>query len=282
MQGSDGALLDLPPQKSCVFQGDVRKAMKSSDGDLLQLPGPDRLKNADKVADRRDDAPPVRRPSQAMNDDTADAARYGEGCAAFYDEIYPPPGSQALRLLVELAAGGAVLEAGVGTGRYALPLLARGLSVHGIEASPAMRRQLRRKPGAAALSLTAGDFSRVSAPGRYALALCLTDTLALLPDRPSQRAALQRLARSLAPGARLLLETAHSGCTAPAEVDIEFLSAAGKRSYRVSLLPLHLAELDGWAAACGLRLTARWRNWQAQDWSGESGMVLSLYVADGD
>lgn len=217
-----------------------------------------------------------------MNEDTADAARYGEGCAAFYDEIYPPPGSQALRMLVGLAAGGAVLEAGVGTGRYALPLLAHGLPVHGIEASPAMRQQLRRKPGAAALGLTAGDFSRVSAPGRYALVLCLTDTLALLPDRCSQRAALERLARSMAPGAKLLLETAHGSCAAPAEVDIEFLSAAGKRSYRVSLLPLHLAELDDWAAGCGLRLAARWRNWQAQDWNGENGMVLSLYVAAGD
>lgn len=217
-----------------------------------------------------------------MNDGVAEAARYGEGCAAFYDEIYPPPGSQALRLLVGLAAGGAVLEAGVGTGRYALALLARGLSVHGIEASPSMCQQLRRKPGATALGLTVGDFSRVSAPGCYALVLCLTDTLALLPDRRSQRDALQRLARSLAPDASLLLETAHDGCATPKDVDIAFLSQSGARSYRVSLRPLDLAELDAWAGACGLRLAARWRNWQAQAWNGEAGMVLSLYAQAGD
>jgi SAM-dependent methyltransferase len=219
-------------------------------------------------------------------DETETAARYGEGCAAFYDEIYPPPGAQALRLLCKLADGGAVLEAGIGTGRYALALLAQGLAVHGIESSPAMRQTLLAKPGAAGLGLTAGEFSRVSAPGRYALVLCLTNTLALLPRRNSQRAAVLRLAQSLAPGARLLLETSHEDTVRAgddtSEVDIEFISQRGTFNYRVQLLPLQLADLDDWTAACGLRRIARWRNWHGQDWNGEAGMVLSLYGHTGN
>ncbi len=44
----------------------------------------------------------------------------------------------AVDFLAELAGGGAALELGSGTGRIALPLGQRGVSVHGIELSPAM------------------------------------------------------------------------------------------------------------------------------------------------
>src|SRR3954471_5849734 len=50
-------------------------------------------------------------------------------------------------LLVELAEGGPALELAIGTGRVALPLLARGVEVHGIELSPHMVDRLRAKPG---------------------------------------------------------------------------------------------------------------------------------------
>jgi hypothetical protein len=50
--------------------------------------------------------------------------------------------------LAELAGVGPALELGVGTGRIALPLTRRGVSVHGIELSPAMAAQLQAQPGA--------------------------------------------------------------------------------------------------------------------------------------
>ena len=65
--------------------------------------------------------------------DTARACDYGNGCAEFYDDIYAPAARIAIDRLVMLADGGSVLEAGVGTGRYALPLAARGIQVHGID-----------------------------------------------------------------------------------------------------------------------------------------------------
>ena len=51
--------------------------------------------------------------------------------------------------LEELAGDGRALELAIGTGRVALPLAARGVSVSGIELSTAMVDQLRAKPGAA-------------------------------------------------------------------------------------------------------------------------------------
>jgi ubiquinone/menaquinone biosynthesis C-methylase UbiE len=47
--------------------------------------------------------------------------------------------------LGELAGGGRALEFAIGTGRVAVPLSERGISVAGIEKSPAMIAQLRMK-----------------------------------------------------------------------------------------------------------------------------------------
>lgn len=78
-----------------------------------------------------------------------EAAGYGEEHARVYDQIYGSrfaPGA-AVQALAAAAGSGSVLELGVGTGRLAIPLLARGIPVDGIEASPAMIARLRQAPG---------------------------------------------------------------------------------------------------------------------------------------
>ena len=76
---------------------------------------------------------------------------FGELKAEQYDAIYEESMETETRdsveTLAELAGGGKVLELAIGTGRVALPLAARGLTVHGIDASEAMVAQLREKPG---------------------------------------------------------------------------------------------------------------------------------------
>ena len=74
---------------------------------------------------------------------------FGEDVAARYDD--PSSGEfqaetidPVVDLLVELAHGGRALELGIGTGRIALPLAARGVPVQGIELSRAMADRLRR------------------------------------------------------------------------------------------------------------------------------------------
>ena len=77
---------------------------------------------------------------------------YGDRIADVYDELHsnlssPDHVDPVVDALAELAGDGRALELGVGTGRIALPLAARGIEVHGIDASETMLEKLRQKPG---------------------------------------------------------------------------------------------------------------------------------------
>src|SRR5512146_169302 len=85
-----------------------------------------------------------------------EASRYDESSAEMFDPAVLGP---VVDFLASLAGDGAALELGIGTGRIALPLAARGVPVHGIDLSDAMLGRLRAKPGAEAVSVTTGDFA---------------------------------------------------------------------------------------------------------------------------
>ena len=68
----------------------------------------------------------------------------------FSPEVVDP----AVHFLAELAGAGRALELGIGTGRLAVPLSRRGISIHGIELSPAMVEQLHAEPGADAIEVS--------------------------------------------------------------------------------------------------------------------------------
>ena len=67
---------------------------------------------------------------------------FGEDTAEIYDNS--PRGDEVatVAFLERLAGGGPALELAIGTGRIALPLAARGVSVEGIDISPAMVARL--------------------------------------------------------------------------------------------------------------------------------------------
>jgi len=68
------------------------------------------------------------------------AARYDESSADMFEPAVVEP---AVDFLAELARDGRALELGIGTGRIALPLAARGVPVQGIELSKARVARLR-------------------------------------------------------------------------------------------------------------------------------------------
>jgi 16S rRNA A1518/A1519 N6-dimethyltransferase RsmA/KsgA/DIM1 with predicted DNA glycosylase/AP lyase activity len=68
-----------------------------------------------------------------------------------------------------LAGDGPALELAIGTGRVALPLMQRGIEVHGMELSPNMVDQLRKKPGGEELPVTIGDMTSCTAAGEFKL-----------------------------------------------------------------------------------------------------------------
>lgn len=96
------------------------------------------------------------------------ANTYGERIADIYDSWYAAHDERCIDVLAELARGGPALELGIGTGRIALPLRERGVSVHGIDASPAMVAKLRAKPGGAEVPVTMATFSDFAVDGRFA------------------------------------------------------------------------------------------------------------------
>src|SRR5690349_11373806 len=102
------------------------------------------------------------------------AARYDESVARFFEpEVLGP----TVDFLAELADGGPVLEFGIGTGRVALPLARRGISVHGIDLSEAMVARLRAKPGSDAISAIVGDFATVTVGQTYSLVYLVFNTI---------------------------------------------------------------------------------------------------------
>jgi 16S rRNA A1518/A1519 N6-dimethyltransferase RsmA/KsgA/DIM1 with predicted DNA glycosylase/AP lyase activity len=97
------------------------------------------------------------------------AITWGRELAEVYDSAYaaefePPVLDPIVDRLVELAGGGAALEFAVGTGRVALRLSERAVSVRGIELSPHMAEQLRAKPGSDAVPVTLGDMTTARVP----------------------------------------------------------------------------------------------------------------------
>lgn len=99
----------------------------------------------------------------------SDPAAYGDTWAPIYDEVFTHHDPAAVDVLAAIAGAGRALELGIGTGRIAIPLAARGVAVHGIEASQSMLDRMRAKPGGADIPVTLGDFTHVAADGDYAL-----------------------------------------------------------------------------------------------------------------
>ena len=131
---------------------------------------------------------------------------YGERVADVYDEWYVPPNTAGeCDFLAELAAGGRALELGIGTGRVAIPLAARGVEVHGIDSSPAMVAQLRAKPGGADIPVVVGDMADVPVDGEFALVFIVFNTFFMLPSQAEQVRCFRNVAAHLAPGGRFVM-----------------------------------------------------------------------------
>jgi SAM-dependent methyltransferase len=134
---------------------------------------------------------------------------YGDHHADVYDENLPMSEAEtaaAVEALADLARGGRVLELGVGTGRIAVPLAARGLEVHGIEASERMLERLRAQPGGERVAITAGDLADVGVDGPFELVYAVFNTFFELYTEDDQLRCLRNVAARLAQDGRLVLE----------------------------------------------------------------------------
>ena len=136
---------------------------------------------------------------------------FGEEVAARYDDSIgefgePAAIEAAVDFLAELAGDGAALELGIGTGRIALRLVARGVPVHGIDLSEAMVARLRAKPGGDALPVALGDFAETKVDGTFALAYVVFNTVMNLRTQDRQIACFENVAAHLDRGGRFVAE----------------------------------------------------------------------------
>lgn len=236
------------------------------------------------------------------------AGAYGDQHAAVYDRIYgarfaPDAAVDAL----EAAAGdGAVLEMGVGTGRLAIPLAARGVVVDGIEASAAMIERLRAQPGCERVSVHQVDLADFDLPRTdYAVAVCAVSTLFMLTHE-AQRAALCTVTRHLRAGGRLFIEafrpdpprfdddghrvetrkaapgshvvrSVHDPIARSIRIEHELSDDSGTQTYEVTLYYATTEELDAMATQTGLRLVGRWHDWTGVPAGPDSSDPISVY-----
>ncbi|KAA0232828.1 MAG: hypothetical protein JJLCMIEE_01958 [Acidimicrobiales bacterium] len=242
-----------------------------------------------------------------------DPAAYGRNFADVYDRWYGDVSD--IDATVEFVAGlaeegpglGLVLELGIGTGRLALPLSERGLSVAGIDASTEMVELLRAKRGGAAIPVQIADMAdpviRRGPPARVVLAAY--NTLVNLPSEAAQQRCLLNVAARLEPGGSFVSEMFVPAARMPSqrrttptrlggdqivlaatEVEpagqtvvgehIELIDG-GVRVRPWRLRYLYPDQLDALAAAAGLELVGRWGGWRRQPFTDKSADNVSLY-----
>lgn len=234
------------------------------------------------------------------------AARYDESAA---DLFRPEAVDPAVDVLAGLAGGGGALEFGVGTGRLALPLAARGVTVHGIDMSRAMLSRLRAKPGGDAVGVTVGDFATARVDGVFALVYLVFNTINNLTTQDAQVDCFQNAARHLRPGGHFVIEVGVPALRLlpPGQSAVPFrVSDAGwafdtydvvtqaMSSHYVDIadgraehwsIPFRYvwpAELDLMARLAGLRLRHRWDGWSRAPFTDESTGHVSVWQKPAD
>jgi SAM-dependent methyltransferase len=135
---------------------------------------------------------------------------FGEEVAARYDEsggmFDPAVVEPVVDFLAGLAGDGEALELGIGTGRIALPLAARGVPVHGIDLSPAMVSRLQAKTGAESVEVTIGDFATTRIGRSFSVVYLLFNTIMNLTSQDEQVACFENAAAHLLPGGCFVIE----------------------------------------------------------------------------
>jgi SAM-dependent methyltransferase len=135
---------------------------------------------------------------------------YNKLSTEFYDLDKPDEPADVLQFYLEYAqaAQGPILEPMCGSGRFLLPLLARGFDVDGVDASPFMLAACRQR--ATQLQLTPRLFEQtleeLSLSRRYALAFIPAGSFGLIIREAQAREALRRLRAALLPGGKLVLD----------------------------------------------------------------------------
>ena len=216
------------------------------------------------------------------------AARYDESTAG-------KPVEPVVDFLAPLASGGA-LELAIGTGRIAVPLAARGLRVAGIDFSPDMVAELRKKTDEVLVEV--GDMSTTTVDGAFTLVYVVFNSINNVTSQDGQVDVFANAAAHLEPGGCFVVEVGVPNTrqlevfdVSDTHVGVDELDFATQRlvSHHFSLVDgewrrlsvpfrsVSPAELDLMARLAGLTLRERWADWDRSPFSAESTKHVSVW-----
>lgn len=231
---------------------------------------------------------------------------YGERVAGVYDDWYSTVDTHAIDFLGALAGEGRALELGIGTGRVALPLVAKNVNVSGIDAAQSMIDRLKAKPGSESIDVRLGSFADVSIDGEFDLVYVVFNTFFALGSQAEQVRCFRNVASHLSTKGCFVIEAfvpnlsrftggqvnwATKVTEDVVELDLGLHDAAEQKvtsqkvvikDGNVRLYPIQIryawpSEIDLMAQLAGLRLRERWSNWQKEPFDSGSGKHISVY-----
>ncbi|MBO1752550.1 class I SAM-dependent methyltransferase [Actinotalea sp. BY-33] len=234
--------------------------------------------------------------------DAETAMRYDDPSSPmFSSEVLAP----TVDFLAELAGDGPALELAIGTGRVAVPLSERGVPVTGIELSPPMVEQLRRKASAAEIPVILGDMASTRVEGTFSLVYLVFNTLGNLRTQDEQVACFRNAARHLSPDGHFVIELGVPGIRRfpPGQTAVPFevtdrhtgldtfdmatqqgtshhYSREDDGTYRYSTSNFRFvwpAECDLMAKLAGLEPAGRWADWNRSPFTSESTSHISAW-----
>ena len=236
--------------------------------------------------------------------DEPTASRYDELVADRFDPAVVGP---VVDFLAARCGSGRALEFGIGTGRIALPLAARGVPVSGIDLSGAMTARLRAKPGGDRIPVAIGDFATTRLDERFDLVYLLFNTIENLTTQDAQVACFVNAAAHLRPGGSFVIEvevpqlqrlppgervrpfTVEPGRLGFDEIDVAnqglvshhyVIRDDGFESFSVPFRYVWPAELDLMARIAGMGLEERWGGWDRSPFTSDSTQHISVWTKD--
>ncbi|MCZ7647596.1 MAG: class I SAM-dependent methyltransferase [Planctomycetota bacterium] len=213
----------------------------------------------------------------------------------------------AVAFLAARAGGGPVLELGIGAGRIALPLAARGVCVEGLDISAPTVEQMRAKPGGEKIPVMLADFTEVPVAGAFRLIYVVWNTFFNLSSQDAQVRCFEQVAAHLTPVGMFVIEAytpsflhrLRSDQYVDAEsikldevcLDVLRHDAAAQRleenHVRLTQSGITFApvvqryawpsELDLMARLAGLKLKERWGGWGREPFVSDSKLHVSVY-----
>lgn len=231
---------------------------------------------------------------------------YGERVAGVYDEWFPSSDPDAITFLAELAGDGKALELGIGTGRFALPLLAKNVEVHGVDAAESMIARLRSKPNADRIRVTKGNLADVPVDGEFQLIYVVFNTIFVLTSQDEQVRCFRNVASHLTKTGCFVIEAfvpdvarfgrgrvnwpttvtsnrveldvgEHDSVTQKVVSQKVVITDGSVRLFPIQIRYAWPSELDLMAQLAGLRLRERFGGWRREPFTSASQKHVSVY-----